>query len=382
VKKLVYRLLFALPLLALAGLPVSADTPPPMSATVIMTDTGFNPAAVTIQPGGTVTWINQGQQIHTATTIGGAPLPFNTGGLSTGQSASSSLGIPGKYYYTSATDCQGGIFYPNFPCQISFLINVTSASAEATSAAATAVSLPVTPTPTATLVPSNLPPPIATVNISDTGITPSSVTIALNGSVLFVNQGQNVHTATAPGNTTWPGFDTGGLGRGQISSIGFAQAGTFTYTSAVDCTNGNKTAGFDCGPFSVVVSPVALPALPNAAPTVAPTAVRPLAAPNPNTTVGIDDAGGFTPNALTIKAGQSITWVNRGTGVHTVTSDAGYTPSFDSGGLNQNQSFTVTFASPGSFGYHSQTDVTYFTDAGCGCTAANFAFKGLINVTP
>jgi len=136
-RKLFYRLAFVLPLLALAGIPASADTPPPVSATVVMTDTGYNPAAITIQPGGTITWVNQGGNVHTATTIGGAPLPFNTGGLGPGQSTSLSLGVPGKYYYTSSTDCQAGIFYANFPCSISFLVNVTSASVVATSAAAT-----------------------------------------------------------------------------------------------------------------------------------------------------------------------------------------------------------------------------------------------------
>src|SRR5690242_1881465 len=108
-----------------------------------MTDTGFNPVAVTIQPGGNVTWSNQGNNVHTATTIGGAPLPFNTGGLGPGQSKSLSLGVPGDYYYTSSTDCNKGTVL-NFPCAISFLISVTNASVQATSAAATAISAPPT----------------------------------------------------------------------------------------------------------------------------------------------------------------------------------------------------------------------------------------------
>ncbi|HVB09011.1 MAG TPA: hypothetical protein VNM16_01445, partial [Bacillota bacterium] len=63
--------------------------------------------------------------------------------------------------------------------------------------------------------------------------------------------------------------------------------------------------------------------------------------------------------------------------------DPGYLPAFDSGGLNTGQSFSVTFPNPGSFTYHSQTDVAnYFTDAGCGCVAPNYSFHGRINVTP
>lgn len=373
-------MLIALPLLLVAGVPASADTPPPVSASVIMTDTGYNPPAVTIQPGGSVSWTNQGANVHTATTIGGAPLPFNTGGVGPGQSTSLSLGVPGKYYYTSSTDCLNGVYYPSFPCSGSFLIEVTSASVVATSAAATATAAPSTPTPTATLVPSNLPQPSANVTITDEGISPATATIALNGSVTFINQSTNVHTATRPGTATDPGFDTGGLAQGQIMTIGFSQAGTFSYTSAPDCLNGNKTPGFDCGPYDIVVSPVALPQ-PTSVPTAAPTAVPALAAPNPNTSINIDDASGFTPSTLNIKAGQTVTWTNKGSEVHTVTSNSGYLPAFDSGGLSTGQSFSTTFSTPGSFSYHSQTDVTYSNSSSCNCVVTTYLFNGLINVT-
>jgi len=41
-----------------------------------------------------------------------------------------------------------------------------------------------------------------------------------------------------------------------------------------------------------------------------------------------------------------------------------------------------SFPTPGSFGYHSQTDVTYSNSAACNCVVPNFTFNGLINVTP
>jgi plastocyanin len=382
VKKLLYWLALALPLLALAGIPASADTPPPVNATVIMTDSGFNPASVTIQPGGSVTWINQGSNVHTATAIGGAPITFTTGGLGPGQSTSLTLGIPGKYYYTSATDCQSGNVL-TFPCAISFLINVTSASVEATSAAATAAAIPPTPTPTATPLPSTYAPPIANVYLTDTGVTPTNVTIALYGAVTFINQGNSVHSATSQGNTNWQGFDTGGLGHGQLMTIGFSQPGTFSFTSAPDCLFGNLNPAFACATgYTVTVSPLAIPG-PSAQPTSLPTVAPTIAAPNPNPSITIDDNGGFTPNPITVKAGQFVTWTNKGTQVHTVTSNGNYTPAFDSGGMNTGQTFSVQFNTPGSFGYHSQTDVVqYFTDAGCGCIAPQYRFTGLINVSP
>ena len=79
----------ALPLalltLAIPCLPALADGTPPAAVTVTITDTGFSPAAVGLQPGGSITWLNQSGHVHTATSIGGAILPFNTGGVQPGQ---------------------------------------------------------------------------------------------------------------------------------------------------------------------------------------------------------------------------------------------------------------------------------------------------------
>ena len=379
-KKLLLCTLFGLPLLLLPGAPAAADSPPPAAVNVVISDSGVNPPAVTILPGGSVTWINQGSNVHTASSIGGAPLPFNTGGMAPGQSVMFTFGIPGKYYYSSATDCLDGNNKPPFPCDISFLITVTSAEVVATSAAATAASLPPTWTPTATPVPANLPAPIAIVTITDQGILPATVTIALNGSVRWVNNGSTVHTATSPGTSTWMGFDTGGLAQGQLGNVGFSTPGTFTYTSAPDCLNGSSNPNFKCGPYTVIVSAVALPG-PSTPPTPAPTPIPALAAPASNTTVTIDDVSGYQPSMLTIKAGQIVTWTNKGANVHTVSSNSGYIPAFDSGGLGGGQSFSVTFPIPGSYGYHSQTDVTYSNDAGCACVIPVYSFNGTINVT-
>ncbi len=359
-----------------------ADVPPPESVLVVMTDTGFDPGAVTIRPGGTISWVNRGSNVHTATTIGGAPLPFNTGGMGPGQSTSFTLGVPGKYYYSSATDCLDGVNKPPFPCEISFLVTVTSAEVVATAAAATAAALPPTPTVTNTPVPAGLPQPAATVTITDQGMSPASVTVALYGSVTWVNMGSNVHTATSPGTSTWAGFDTGGLGPGKLGNIGFSTPGTFSYSSAPDCLNGNSTPGFNCGPYTVVVSDVVLPGPAGPTATPVPTAISALAAPAANTAISIDDARGFTPSTLVIKAGQTVTWTNRGTNVHTATSNNAVTPAFDSGGLGAGQSFSLVFNTPGTYGYHSQTDVSYFNDAGCGCVAPVYSFNGTVVVAP
>jgi plastocyanin len=56
----------------------------------------------------------------------------------------------------------------------------------------------------------------------------------------------------------------------------------------------------------------------------------------------------YTPAALTIEAGQTVTWTNRGFTPHTVTAAGG---EFDSGRLNAGEAFQVTFSTPGRFAY-------------------------------
>jgi uncharacterized repeat protein (TIGR01451 family) len=93
---------------------------------------------------------------------------------------------------------------------------------------------------------------------------------------------------------------------------------------------------------------VAAAAQPPAASTSAP-AVAPAAG------VKIVQAGlealtwGYAPDNITIKAGDTITWTNDGSLVHTVTPDDG---GFDSGVLNKGDVWTHTFDKPGTYTYH------------------------------
>jgi plastocyanin len=73
------------------------------------------------------------------------------------------------------------------------------------------------------------------------------------------------------------------------------------------------------------------------------------AAPTPKTyTVHIrDDA--FNPPAVTVRAGDTVTFVNDDDDAHTATADDG---SWDSEGLNQGQKWSHTFAKAGKVAYH------------------------------
>ena len=64
-------------------------------------------------------------------------------------------------------------------------------------------------------------------------------------------------------------------------------------------------------------------------------------------TVAIADFA-FSPDTLTITAGDTVTWTNEDAVAHTATSTSG---AFDSGDLEQGESFSLTFTTPGTYDY-------------------------------
>ena len=63
----------------------------------------------------------------------------------------------------------------------------------------------------------------------------------------------------------------------------------------------------------------------------------------------VDDS--FNPAQITVDAGTQVTWSTSGQNPHTVTADDG---SFRSGTLHNGESFSSTFATPGSFAYYCE----------------------------
>jgi plastocyanin len=59
----------------------------------------------------------------------------------------------------------------------------------------------------------------------------------------------------------------------------------------------------------------------------------------------------FDPDPVKGAAGDTVTWTNQDAMTHTVTADDG---SFDSGPLNQGDTFSHAFGAAGSFGYHCE----------------------------
>ena len=77
--------------------------------------------------------------------------------------------------------------------------------------------------------------------------------------------------------------------------------------------------------------------------------------PSPTSTnaVSIRD-NSFSPGAITIDPGTTVTWTHNGMVVHTVTSGTEdmHTGLFDSGDLTNGQTFQFTFTDPGMYDYH------------------------------
>jgi len=57
----------------------------------------------------------------------------------------------------------------------------------------------------------------------------------------------------------------------------------------------------------------------------------------------------FSPSSITINVGDTIIWTNYDSSSHTVTSDDGI---FNSGGISKDNTWSYTFTSAGTFGYH------------------------------
>ena len=62
----------------------------------------------------------------------------------------------------------------------------------------------------------------------------------------------------------------------------------------------------------------------------------------------------YIPSQISIKAGESVTWLNEDVAFHSVTSGTYDNPNgmFDSGHLDPDESFTVKFDESGTFDYH------------------------------
>jgi plastocyanin len=185
----------------------------------------------------------------------------------------------------------------------------------------------------------------ATVTIGDDFYDPTSVRIAVGGTVAFRNTGDDEHSATSSA------FDTGVLGGGASARKTFKTAGTFSFVCIFHSDMRGTIevvapSGGNAPPEPAAPQPTATPA-PTAVP--APTgdpAPQVAAAPS---AVAVDAADfAFSPATVEVAAGGRITWTNRGAAPHSVAAKDG---AFDSGMLEGGATFAQSFETPGSYAY-------------------------------
>jgi plastocyanin len=305
----------AITLALAAGLPAPSRA---AAVTITILD-AFDPAAVTVTPGTTVTWVNESGNRHRVRTTSG-PAEFDSGNLEPGQQFSITLNALGTYDYRDERN----------PDDRAFWAKIVVAKNAATP----------TPTPTpggGTPAPTPKPtPPPATGDVGMAGrvFRPATITIAPGGSVTWTNDDGRDHTVTANDSS----FDSGTLAPGRTYKRTFPTAGTYAYLCSFHPDMTGKV---------VVTAPGSTPPPPTPAPKPTPTPVpTPATTPTPGAIRAVDYA--FQPTSLTVKAGTRVAFVNAGKAPHTLTAKDG---SFDSGIVAAGGRWSHTFSTPGTFGF-------------------------------
>lgn len=186
-----------------------------------------------------------------------------------------------------------------------------------------------------------IPSGTAVVDIlDDDGFTPPQLEVDAGGSVTFVNQHHDEHTATGSA------FDTGIIEPGDTATVTFDTPGTYAFGCVFHAEMTGTIGVRDAS--GVVPSPTP--------PSSAPPASAAL------TEVAVIDFG-FEPVESVVPMGMTVAWTVTQASPHTVTAADG---SFDSGILDVGGRFQHTFLEPGTFAYacrlHPQMQGTIVVD--------------------
>jgi plastocyanin len=159
---------------------------------------------------------------------------------------------------------------------------------------------------------------------------PTTIDVSTGTTVCWSNQDGWTHTVTSDTGA----FDSGVIGLAQTYSFTFNTAGSYAYHDALyPCMTGTVNVG--SGP-----PPEPLP----------PPPCQPRPPPGcPTDATFVDILHGFTPATVYVVPGTTVCWWNRDGWSHTVTSD---TRAFDSGDIGTGFSYSFTFNTTGSYGYH------------------------------
>ncbi len=308
--------------LSIVGVGVVANAADRVAISITST---LSPSNVTIHVGTTVTWTNNDAQQHELRSESG-PVEFRTDTLDPGQSASITFNTVGTYTYLDHQNHDSAAYNGT--------IVVTDAAT------------PVPPSGNGATPPAVTPaaPTTASIRLAGGQFSPTTVTVALGGTVTWLNDDGSKHTVTADNGT----FNSGTFNAGAAFAHTFTTAGTYTY--------GCDFHGNMRGTVIVTAAPGTTP--PGAGPPATPAPITPAPSAVPpapatpvngatNESVGIAN-NLFTPSSITVNAGSTVTWANSDAVTHTVTADD---QSFTSGLMKKTASWSKTFATPGTFAY-------------------------------
>jgi plastocyanin len=301
-------------------LAVSSTTTAAAGIATVVVSNGLQPAVVTVEVGTTVTWQLADAGKHRLRSLSG-PVAFDSGGLAVGGTYSFTFSALGTVNY--GDDENKGV--SSYQGSVDVVANLPSTT---------------TPPPSGT---PGQPPGPSTVNVrlANRAYSPSSISVAVGDTVVWTNADQEAHTVTDRGLA----FDSGSFGPGATFRRTFTSAGTFTYICDIHPSMVGVVAVSAPSPTGTLPPPPPAPSAPPAAAPSGSAAGTPGAvAPN---SVSIVDFG-FSPATLTVGAGTTVTWNNTGLARHTVVANDG---SFHSAGVRAGQTFTNTFATPGTFVY-------------------------------
>ncbi len=154
-------------------------------------------------------------------------------------------------------------------------------------------------------------------------------------------------------------FDSGILSPEGVYSVTFDTPGTYPYVC--DLHPGMNGTIVVYGPDG---------AAPPASPLAAPVPATPAASAAPGTARVVISDNSFDPKVIRVAAGAEVIWTNRGVAKHTATFTGG---GVSSPLLSTGQSWSRTFAQPGTYGYicalhPDMTGTVVVTEAGAGAT--------------
>src|SRR5688500_8195131 len=288
---------------------------------VSITSGGFSPNSITINPGTQVTWTNNCcDRVRVRDSQHNL---FDSDDFGRGQSFSYTFVSPGTI---GVEEERNGFFMTvhvtGTPGPTGTSGTTRTPGGTGTPGATGTVGTPGTPgTPGPTNTPiSGQVVEVLIVSEDFPGYDPANITIQSGTTVRWRNLFDDEHTTTSPGN-----WDSGEMERGATFDVTLIVNGTYNYF----CAFHEDIAGS----VTVVGGPTATPQV------------------SPTTAAGTVDVSiqnfAFQPQNATILVGSTVRWTNSDASAHTATSPGNW----DSGNLAQNQTFSHTFNTAGSFNY-------------------------------